>query len=75
MSDRRWTVGDVAAHLELAPSTVRAFMTRNQMPEPTDRLGRTPWWASEDIEPWMAGYLRGRAARERERKARIEGQS
>lgn len=48
-----YTTEDVAAALGIAPSTVRAYGTRGQMPAPTGRLGRTPYWNPEDIEPWI----------------------
>lgn len=47
------TIADVAMRLGVTTSTVRAYMTRDQMPQPTGRIGRTPWWAPEAIEPWL----------------------
>ena len=52
MTDRL-TVADVAARAGVAQSTIRAYVARGQMPAPTGRLGRTPWWAPEVIEPWI----------------------
>lgn len=48
------TTEDVAARLGVTPSTVRAYNARQQMPAPTGHVGRTPYWAPEDIEPWLA---------------------
>ena len=47
------TIADVAARIEVQQSTVRAYVTRGQMPAPTGRLGRTPWWSAQEIEPWL----------------------
>lgn len=52
MSAEQWTVADVAAHLEVAESTVRAYLARGQMPAPDGRLGRTPWWRPATIRGW-----------------------
>lgn len=47
------TTADVAAALGVAASTVRAYNARQQMPAPTGRLGRTPWWDADELEPWI----------------------
>lgn len=53
MTDR-WTIPDVAAHLGVERSTVRAYnaATRRQMPEADGHTGRTPWWHPETIRAW-----------------------
>ena len=51
MTDR-WTIPDVAAHLGVERSTVRAYRARRQMPEADGRTGRTPWWHPETIRAW-----------------------
>lgn len=33
-----WTTDDVAHHLSVTPSTVRAYLARKQMPEPDRRM-------------------------------------
>ena len=53
MSDK-WVISDVAQHLGVGQSTVRAYATRGQMPPPDGRLGRTPWWRPETIKEWRA---------------------
>ena len=58
MTDRQWTMPDIAAHLGVARSTVRWWLHMHQMPEPTGRTVRSPWWQGEQIETW----LRERAA-------------
>jgi len=55
VKDEQWTVADVAAHLNVAPSTVRAYAARGQMPAPDGRLGRTPWWWPDTIKTWRTG--------------------
>jgi predicted DNA-binding transcriptional regulator AlpA len=47
------TIADVAHRLGVTTSTVRAYMAREQMPAATGRIGRTPYWAPDDIEPWL----------------------
>ena len=53
MTRQQLTVADVAYLLNVKESTVRAYLARGQMPPATGRLGRTPWWAPRDIEPWL----------------------
>lgn len=48
------TTEDVAAALNVAPATIRAYNARGQMPAPTGRIGRTPYWHPDDIEPWLS---------------------
>lgn len=47
-----WTIAEVAEHLGVATSTVRAYAARGQMPPPDGRLGRTPWWRADTIRAW-----------------------
>lgn len=47
-------IADVAHRLGVSHSTVRAYLSRDQMPAPTGRIGRSPWWSAEAIEPWLA---------------------
>jgi len=58
--DEQWTIREVAAHLEVAAGTVRGYLSREQMPKPDGRLGRTPWWWRSTIEGWARP---GRGAR------------
>jgi hypothetical protein len=49
----QWTTRDVAAYLGVKTGTVRAYLVREQMPEPDGHLGaRTPWWWSTTIQRW-----------------------
>lgn len=50
---RSLTTEDVAAALNVAPATIRAYNARGQMPPPSGRIGRTPYWHPDDIEPWL----------------------
>jgi predicted DNA-binding transcriptional regulator AlpA len=54
MTPSMLTIADVALRLGVGHSTVRAYLARQQMPAATGRIGRTPWWAPEAIEPWLA---------------------
>lgn len=50
----------VAALLGVAEATVRAYLARDQMPEPIVRLGRTPVWSRDQILAWQATRSRAR---------------
>ena len=50
----------VAALLGVAEATVRAYLAREQMPEPIVRLGRTPVWSRDQIVAWQATRTRVR---------------
>jgi predicted DNA-binding transcriptional regulator AlpA len=56
------TIADVAHLAGISHSTLRAYMTREQVPAPTGHIGRTPYWAPDTIQPW----LDARAGREQE---------
>lgn len=53
MSEReQWAVADVAAHLGIKASTVRAYLARGQMPQAEGRIGDSPWWYADTIRAW-----------------------
>jgi predicted DNA-binding transcriptional regulator AlpA len=43
----------VARELGVAPSTIRAYVSREQMPQPSGRFGREPYWLVDAITPWL----------------------
>jgi anti-sigma factor RsiW len=47
-----WTTRDVASFLNIAPSTIRAYVARHQMPEADRRIGREPVWRPATIRKW-----------------------
>jgi hypothetical protein len=47
-----WTTDDVATYLDIAPSTVRAYIARAQMPAPDRRMGRMQLWRPKTIKNW-----------------------
>jgi hypothetical protein len=47
-----WTTGDVATFLDVAPSTIRAYVARGQMPSADRRIGREPVWRPATIRKW-----------------------
>jgi len=47
-----WTTRDVADFLGIAPSTVRAYVARGQMPSADRRIGREPVWRPDTIRQW-----------------------
>jgi predicted DNA-binding transcriptional regulator AlpA len=49
-----WTTSDVAAFLGIAPSTIRAYVARGQMPAADRRIGREPVWRPETIRQWQS---------------------
>jgi len=57
-----WTTRDVATFLGIAPSTIRAYVARGQMPEADRRIGREPVWRPATIRRWHShrpGQARG----------------
>ena len=49
-----WTTSDVATFLGIAPSTIRAYVARGQMPAADRRIGREPVWRPETIRQWQS---------------------
>jgi predicted site-specific integrase-resolvase len=49
----RWLYRDVAAALGAEPATVRQWLRRGKLPPPSGRVGQSPWWAPDVIEPWI----------------------
>lgn len=47
-----WTTNHVATYLGVSASTVRAYLTREQMPEPDLRAGQQRLWRPETIKRW-----------------------
>ena len=47
-----WTTRDVATFLNVAPSTIRAYVARGQMPSADRRIGREPVWHPATIRKW-----------------------
>lgn len=47
-----WTTDHVAAYLNVSTSTVRAYLTRDQMPSPDLRAGQQRLWRPETIQRW-----------------------
>lgn len=55
-----WTTEDVAKHLKVSASTIRAYAARGQMPSPSKHVGRTALWRPEAIGAWNAERSRKR---------------
>ncbi|MBB5785592.1 NUDIX domain-containing protein [Jiangella mangrovi] len=47
-----WTTDHVAEYLGITASTVRAYLARDQMPEPDMRVGPQRLWRPETIQRW-----------------------
>lgn len=56
----QWGISDVAHHLEVAAVTVRAYLSRGQMPEPDGHIAGSPWWDADRIRDWERPRSRGR---------------
>lgn len=55
LPDDWWTTDQVATHLNVAPSTIRAYLARKQMPPPDRRIGPLQLWQPDTIREWNAG--------------------
>ncbi len=76
----QWTTDDVAAHLGVSASTVRAYASRGQMPPPDGRIGRTPWWWADRIWEWSTSRRRGsgrqtRPSPNQQQSGHVDGQA
>jgi predicted DNA-binding transcriptional regulator AlpA len=49
-----WTAEDCAAYLDITPSTWRAYVSREQAPQPERMFGRSPTWRPATIKAWAA---------------------
>jgi hypothetical protein len=47
-----WTTRDVAEYLQVEETTVRSYLSRDQMPRPDHRYGRTNLWKPATIKKW-----------------------
>lgn len=56
-----WTTKDVARYLEVAPSTVRSYAARGQMPPTDRRIGREPVLRPGIIRHWVKARPRTRS--------------
>ena len=52
LPDDWWTTEDVATCLGVVSSTVRAYVTREQMPKPDRYIGRIRLWMPSTIREW-----------------------
>jgi hypothetical protein len=48
-----WSTEDVATFLSIGTSTVSAYVTRHQMPQPDRYIGRTRLWLPDTIREWQ----------------------
>lgn len=52
LPDDWWSTDDVASYLGVGTSTVRAYVARQQMPQPDRRIGRMQLWKPATIRAW-----------------------
>lgn len=63
LPDDWWTTENVAAYLSISTSTVRAYLARDQMPQPDRKLGPMSLWRPETVREWAASRsIRSRSA-------------
>ena len=53
-AERLWTKKDVAAYLNVDPSTVRRWMRDTRIPLPHRYVGRHPRFVKREIDAWVA---------------------
>lgn len=58
LPDDWWTTDDVATFLGVGASTIRAYVTRKQMPQPDRYMGRTRLWRPGTIREWHSSRPR-----------------
>lgn len=50
----------IGAALGVPASKLRVWHQRGKLPEPDFRLGQSPGWLAENIEPWIQLQKKGR---------------
>ncbi|NDL60383.1 XRE family transcriptional regulator [Phytoactinopolyspora sp. XMNu-373] len=45
---------ELARYLDVAPSTISAWVSREKMPQPARHVGRSPLWRVREIDAWEA---------------------
>jgi len=56
MARTRLTVAQVAERINVATSTWRSYVARDQAPKPDGHFdARTPWWWSSTVDRWNKG--------------------
>jgi [ribosomal protein S5]-alanine N-acetyltransferase len=58
LPDDWWSAAEVARYLGVEPSTVRAYVARQQMPQPDRHIGRIWLWRPETVQRWQQGRRR-----------------
>lgn len=56
-----WSTENVATFLDVAMSTVSAYVARHQMPQPDRYIGRTRLWRPDTIREWQRTRPRGQS--------------
>lgn len=55
----QWGISDISSHLGVAAVTVRAYLSRGQMPQPDGHIAGSPWWNADRIRGWERPHARG----------------
>ena len=58
LPDDWWTSEQVASHLGVSSSTIRAYLARDQMPPPDRKMGPLSLWRPDTIREWDASRPR-----------------
>lgn len=53
MNGEHLSIEQAAAHLGLAPSTIRAYRSRGLFAEPTGEQWGRPYWTTEALDAWQ----------------------
>jgi predicted site-specific integrase-resolvase len=53
VTEDRYDMPAIARVLGVEKVTVRSWLHRGKLPPPSGRVGQSPWWAPEVIEPWI----------------------
>lgn len=55
-----WTRDQCAEHWDIKANTWSGYVSRNQAPQPTRRIGRTPVWDADVVRTWQRPAPGGR---------------
>lgn len=61
MGRKLYTYADISAESGVSVSVLRVWLQREKLPAPDYRLGQSPVWEPETIEPWLSGFSPARS--------------
>lgn len=54
-----WTMGDIAAYLQVSPVTLKYYRKKQTMPQQVGYVGQQPVWTTEQVEEWKEARRNG----------------